>query len=95
MRTRRQELIHRLKSQIQELKDAIEANEQLKIDINERLDRNRTQADALRQELSTRANSQERRTLMELEYRVLKVRKALFFFLLSRSPFSPSLSLCD
>ena len=78
VRTRRQELIHRLKSQIQELNDAIRANERLKKDINERLDKNRKQADALRQELSTRANSQERRNLMELEYRVLKVSAPAF-----------------
>ena len=55
------------------LKDAISTNEKLKYDINNRLEKNRKQADALRQELATRANSHERRTLMELEYRVLKV----------------------
>ena len=56
-----------------ELKNAISTNEKLKLDINNRLQKNRKQADALRQELATRANSHERRTLMELEYRVLKV----------------------
>ena len=60
-----------------ELKNAISTNEKLKLDINNRLQKNRKQADALRQELATRANSHERRTLMELEYRVLKVS---FFF---------------
>jgi len=73
VRNRRQELIHRLSGQVRELKDAIATNEKLKLDINNRLQKNRKQADALRQELATRANSQERRTLMELEYRVLKV----------------------
>jgi hypothetical protein len=62
-----------LSGQVRELKDAIATNEKLKLDINNRLQKNRKQADALRQELATRANSQERRTLMELEYRVLKV----------------------
>ena len=60
-------------AQVEELKDAISTNEKLKYDINNRLEKNRKQADALRQELATRANSHERRTLMELEYRVLKV----------------------
>ena len=74
VRNRRQDLIHRLSAQVEELKDAIATNEKLKLDINNRLEKNRKQADALRQELTTRANSHERRTLMELEYRVLKVR---------------------
>ena len=80
VRSRRQELIHRLSGQVRELKDAISTNESLKSDINERLEKNRKQADALRQELATRANSHERRTLMELEYRVLKVSVHVDFF---------------
>ena len=63
-----------------ELKNAISTNEKLKLDINNRLQKNRKQADALRQELATRANSHERRTLMELEYRVLKVSFFFVFF---------------
>ena len=63
-----------------ELKNAISTNEKLKLDINNRLQKNRKQADALRQELATRANSHERRTLMELEYRVLKVSFFFCFF---------------
>ena len=81
VRSRRQELIHRLSGQVRELKDAISTNESLKSDINERLEKNRKQADALRQELATRANSHERRTLMELEYRVLKVSVHRDFFI--------------
>ena len=66
-----------------ELKNAISTNEKLKLDINNRLQKNRKQADALRQELATRANSHERRTLMELEYRVLKVSFFFCFFFLN------------
>ena len=55
------------------LRGAMDSNLRVKDDIMERLDENKKQSDKMHHDLGRRANSHERRSLMELEYRVLQV----------------------
>ena len=59
--------------EIEMMRTAMEANNRVKDDIIRRLDENRKQSDEMHHDLSRRAKSNERRSLMELEYRVLQV----------------------
>ena len=51
----------------------MDSNLRVKDDIMRRLDENKKQSDKMHHDLGRRANSHERRSLMELEYRVLQV----------------------
>jgi kinesin family protein 18/19 len=72
-RQRRKGAIENTLKEIEMMRTAMEANNRVKDDIIRRLDENRKQSDEMHHDLSRRAKSNERRSLMELEYRVLQV----------------------
>jgi hypothetical protein len=72
-RKRRKGAIKTTLKEIEELRGAMDSNARVKDDIMQRLDENKKQSDKMHHDLGRRANSNERRSLMELEYRVLKV----------------------
>lgn len=72
-RKRRKGAIKTTLKEIDELRGAMDSNARVKDDIMQRLDENKKQSDKMHHDLGRRANSSERRSLMELEYRVLKV----------------------